>query len=66
MEDEFQEAIITVNGHALTNAQSMVVRVSLESMAGSLIGGLGNDEHGVRMTALYRERIQEIREYLYK
>lgn len=58
----FSEAAITINGHALTVGQSMTVRCAIEGFASSLSdGGLGDDEHGRRMTEGYLARIREIR-----
>ncbi|WP_042298978.1 hypothetical protein [Paraburkholderia kururiensis] len=63
----WREAVITINGHCLTDAQSTTVRTALESLAMSLNGDapLGDDEHGRRMTAAYRARLEEIRTFLY-
>ena len=60
------EAKVTVNGIELTEAQSMTLRVALESFALDVQGdGLGKDAHGRKMAALYRDRIREIREAMY-
>ena len=57
------EASIVINGHPLTQAQAMTIRCALENMAADLVGdGLGDDEHGSRMTAGYLARIRELRE----
>jgi hypothetical protein len=55
------EPAITINGHTLTSAQAMTVRVAIESFAVDLQAGLGDDEHGRTMTAAYKDRIREIR-----
>ena len=61
-----KEALITVNGQVLTEAQSATVRVALESLSSNLNDeGLGDDEHGKGMVKLYNERINEIRKPLY-
>lgn len=60
------EPAITINGHTLTPAQAMTIRVSLESHAASLQGrGLGEDTHGQEMTRLYLLRINEIRAFIF-
>jgi hypothetical protein len=62
-----REATITVNGTTLTDAQSTTVRVAIENFAADLTAdGLGDDEHGKRMSALYMERIQEIRRLIFQ
>lgn len=63
MSDEvWNEAAIIINGHRLTTAQSMVVRVAMGSFALSLQANdaLGDDAHGVAMRAGYQGRIREI------
>ncbi len=55
------EADITINGTRLTEGQAMTVRVALSDLAASLFaGGLGDDEHGKRMTDGYQKRLTEI------
>ena len=45
----------------------MTVRVAIESFAQSLVNdGLGEDEHGKKMTGAYLDRIREIRGPLYE
>lgn len=56
------EAKITVNGQELTTAQSLAVRVALSSYHSEMSSNpdaLGNDDHGRRMTAAYRDRLAE-------
>jgi hypothetical protein len=56
-----KEPNIIVNGIQLTTAQSMTVRVALESFILSLqMDGLGDDETGKAMTKGYLDRIWEI------
>lgn len=58
----FIEAQITINGHDCTGAESMTIRVALESFASSLVGErLGDDEHGKRLKEAYSCAINEIR-----
>lgn len=60
------EATIVINGHQLNDAQSMTIRVALNNFAMELnSNGLGDDEHGRRMTRLYKERIKEINSFLF-
>lgn len=60
------EPDITINGHKLSSAQSMTVRVALESFNVVLVRkGLGDDNHGKEMTKLYSDRIAEIRLVMY-
>ena len=45
------EPIIVINGHRLHTGHAMTVRVALQTFAFSLKGeGMGDDEHGRRMT----------------
>ena len=60
-----KEALITINGHTLTDAQAMTVRNAIESFSGTLEQGLGDDEHGKRMVAMYTARIDEIRRMIF-
>ncbi len=54
------EPDITINGQKLTEAQAMTVRVALSDFYTGLEAGLGDDEHGKRMTAAYRARLEEL------
>lgn len=51
------EAAITINGHTLTEGEAMTVRVALTDFLFTLAdpNGLGDDDHGRRMTAGYRD-----------
>ena len=56
------EALITINGSALTPGQAMTIRVAIETFAIDLAdNGLGDDPHGQAMTSGYLKAIQEIR-----
>ena len=55
------EPVITINGHLLTTAQAMTVRVAVEAWAIDLRVGLGDDEHGRKMTDTYHGCIRAIR-----
>lgn len=62
-----KEAQVVINGVTLTESQSMTLRLALESFDDNLKNdGLDSDQHGVAMTAAYRERITEIRSALYQ
>jgi hypothetical protein len=55
------ETIMTINGVQLTGGQMMTVHVALNNFATDLLQhGLGNDEHGKRMTGAYLETIRDI------
>jgi len=55
------EPAITINGHALTTAQAMTVRVALGSFLWDLkTHGLGDDEHGRHMTEGYQRALVEV------
>jgi hypothetical protein len=55
------EPNITINGQQLSEAEAMTVRVAVASFAMSLTDeGLGDDDHGKKMTAAYLARLQEI------
>ena len=57
-----REPNITINGHTLTDAQAMTVRVALQELLLDMRyrGALGNDEHGEAMRTGYVQRAQEI------
>jgi len=55
------EPIIVINGHRLHTGQAMTVRVALQTFAIDLQrDGLGDDEHGRRMTQHYLAAIEAI------
>ena len=54
------EARITVNGHLLTQGQTMTIRCAIEAFAAEL---RANNEVG-DIAALYIERIKEIRRFI--
>jgi hypothetical protein len=68
MPEQREEPIITVNGHKLTEAQAMTVRVAIESFAAMLAedGALGADEHARALTDLYKTRLAQIQIAMYK
>lgn len=62
-----KEAIITINGTALTEAQSMTVRVALETLGLELaLNGLGDDATGKGICDGYLKNLTEINHILYK
>jgi hypothetical protein len=67
MSKKHEEARVVVNGFDLTAAESMTVRVALESLSSSLAdeGALGHDEHGEVMRLGYLGNIRSIRRILY-
>lgn len=56
------EAIITVNGHELRVGEAMTIRVALTDFLFELSdpNALGDDAHGRRMTAGYRDCAKSI------
>lgn len=58
----FAEAIIIINGVEINAAQAMALRVAVTSYHAEMADEnvLGDDEHGRKMTALYRARLGEI------
>lgn len=62
-----KEPKITVGNIVLSEAQSMTIRVAINSFAMDLRhDGLGDDAHGKKMTKLYLERIKEINAIIFK
>ncbi len=61
-----REARVVINGHELSTAESMTLRVAIEHYASDLADhGLGDDKHGKAMTSGYLARIEEIRAKMY-
>lgn len=56
------EAAITINGHVLTEGQSMALRVAVTDFYSQMQNpeALGTDEHGLRMVEGYRARLYEV------
>jgi hypothetical protein len=61
------EPHIVLNGTELSSAQSIAIRVAIESFWSTLDDPdyLGADEHGRKMVSLYRERLNEVRKLIY-
>lgn len=61
-----KEAIIFINGKELSLGQSMTIRGAIENFYGDLSqNGLGDDEIGIKITEGYKDKIQEIREFIF-
>lgn len=64
---DWREATIVMNGVELTSAESMTIRVALESFASDLVqNGLGDDKHGKFIAGAYLNAVAKIREKMYK
>jgi hypothetical protein len=60
------EAEITINGAKLSDAESMTVRVAIDTLANVLAEGLGLENDGTALTVRYMaslSRIQTLLEY---
>jgi hypothetical protein len=56
-----EEAIITINGAKLTDAESMTVRVAIDTLANVLAEGLGVKKgEGIPLTDRYIESLSRI------
>lgn len=61
------EPLITIWGKELSIAQSMTIRVAIESFASNLMQNeLGNDEMGKKMCMEYMKRIEELRVLMFE
>jgi hypothetical protein len=60
----FQEAEILVNGHRLTRAEAMTVRVALSHFNADLDDGLGDDEVGLNLARAYRAALTSLFYYI--
>lgn len=58
------EPEITINGVRLNDAQSMMLRVAISGPA--IDWYCGDDEHGLTMTRLYKQRAREVIEIMLK
>jgi hypothetical protein len=60
-----EEAIIVINGARLTDAQSMTVRVAIDTLANVLAEGLGLKKGaGIELTDRYMESLSRIQTLL--
>lgn len=57
-----EEAEISVNGHALTDFESMMVRKAVESFA-NVMKELGFEDDGIALTDSYMIALTKIRSY---
>tara|TARA_R110000737_G_scaffold319536_1_gene330788 strand:+ start:414 stop:734 length:321 start_codon:yes stop_codon:yes gene_type:complete len=61
------ESNIIVDGRQLANAESMTIRVALNSFISELNdNGLGDDDHGKSMVKIYTENAQTVLETIHK
>lgn len=60
------EAEIIINGHKLTYAESMALRVQIANGLYDYAdrNALGDDEHGHMMTELYSKNLSKIQSYI--
>jgi hypothetical protein len=58
------EAEITINGAKLTDAESMTVRVAIDTLANVLAEGLGLENDGVALTDRYMTSLSRIQNLL--
>jgi hypothetical protein len=58
------EAEITINGAKLTEAESMTVRVAIDTLANVLAEGLGLENDGIALTDRYMESLSRIQTLL--
>jgi hypothetical protein len=59
-----EEAVITINGAKLTDAESMTVRVAIDTLANVLAEGLGLKDDGIPLTDRYMESLSRIQNLL--
>lgn len=57
-----EESVITINGQTLTPPQAMAVRVAITNFHAETGDprALGDDEHGIKMCAVYHLRLDEV------
>jgi hypothetical protein len=58
------EAEITINGAKLTDAESMTVRVAIDTLANVLAEGLGVESDGIALTDQYMTSLNRIQTLL--
>jgi hypothetical protein len=61
-ERAMSEAVVTINGHRLSEGQAMTVRVALTDFLFTMADpmALGDDRHGRYMRDGYRDRVKEM------
>jgi hypothetical protein len=55
-----------INGHHLTTAEAMTVRVALGTLAAELVDGLGDDQMGKDICAGYQRALHNLFIYMRK
>jgi hypothetical protein len=58
------EAVITINGVSLSDAESMTVRVAIDTLANVLAEGLGFENDGIALTDRYMASLSRIQSLL--
>ena len=58
------EAVITINGVSLSDAESMTVRVAIDTLANVLAEGLGFENDGIALTDRYMTSLSRIQTLL--
>lgn len=58
------EAEITINGAKLTDAESMTIRVAIDTLANVLAEGLGFENDGIALTDRYMTSLSRIQTLL--
>jgi hypothetical protein len=58
------EAVITINGVRLSDAESMTVRVAIDTLANVLAEGLGLENDGIALTDRYMASLSRIQTLL--
>jgi hypothetical protein len=59
-----EEAEITINGAKLSDAESMTVRVAIDTLANVLAEGLGFENDGIALTDRYMTSLSRIQTLL--
>jgi hypothetical protein len=59
-----EEAVITINGTRLSDAESMTVRVAIDTLANVLAEGLGFENDGIALTDRYMASLSRIQSLL--
>ena len=58
------EAVITINGTRLSDAESMTVRLAIDTLANVLAEGLGFENDGIALTNRYTASLSRIQTLL--
>jgi len=59
-----EEAVITINGAKLTDAESMTVGVAIDTLVNVLAEGLGFKDDGIPLTDLYITSLSRVQTLL--